>query len=344
MRAIWITRHGGPEVLQVREAPDPEPGPQEVRIRVKACGLNFAEVSARQGLYPDAPKPPCVVGYEGAGDIDKLGSEVRELAPGMRVTFMKKFGAHADCVCVPAELVLPIPPSMRYEQGAALPVVYMTAYHLLFRIARVRTGDSVLIHMAAGGVGTALLQLCRSIGKITTFGTCSASKHDYARAQGCEHPIDYHTRDYVEEVRRLNEGRGVDYVFDPLGGADWKKGYGLLRESGLLVCYGMANVAQPGKRNLLRALATVVQVPRFNAMRMMGENKGVAGLNLGHLWHRADMLRAEFLELLRLFEQGLIEPHIDSVFPFTQAAEAHARLEYGKNLGKVILVPELPAA
>jgi NADPH:quinone reductase-like Zn-dependent oxidoreductase len=131
----------------------------------------------------------------------------------------------------------------------------------------------------------------------------------------------------------------LSYVFDPLGGGDWKKGYGLLRESGMLVCYGMANAAQAGKRNLLRAARTMLAVPRFNAFRMLGENKAVAGLNLGHLWHRAELLRPELLELVRLYTEAKIAPHIDSTYPFEKAAEAHARIELGKNLGKVLLVP-----
>jgi NADPH:quinone reductase-like Zn-dependent oxidoreductase len=339
MRAIWVRKWGGPEVLEVREAPDPEPKAGEVRVRVKACGLNFAEVTARQGLYPDAPKAPCVLGYEGAGVVDRLGEGVEGLAVGARVAFMMRFGAHADCVCVPAGQAIPMPDSMSFEQGAALPVNYVTAYHMLFRIARVRKGDRVLIHMAAGGVGIAALQLCRTIEGIETFGTCSASKHDVARQHGCDHPIDYRTKDYAEEVKKLTDGRGVDYVFDPLGGKDWQKGYSLLAESGLLVCFGMANVQVPGKRRLIHALMTVMSNPKFDPMKMMGDNKGVAGLNVGHLWHRIDMLTPEIEHLMQLFAEGKIAPHIDSAHAFDRAADAYARIEYGKNVGKVLLLP-----
>lgn len=339
MRAVWIRKHGGPEVLEVRETPDPEPAAGEVRVRVKACGLNFAEVMARQGLYPDAPKTPCVVGYEGAGIVEALGAGVSEPAIGTRVSFMKKFGAHADVVCVPAVQAVPMPDAMSFEHGAALPVVYITAYHMLFRIARVRSGDRVLIHMAAGGVGTAALQLCRNVGGVTTFGTCSASKHDYARSHGCDHPIDYRTKDYVAEVKRLTDGRGVDFVFDALGGPDWKKSYSLLSESGMLVCFGMANVQRPGKRQLFHALTQVLQIPKFDPMKMMNDNKGVAGLNVGHLWHRLDMLRPEIDELMKLYVAGAIEPHVDSVHTFANAKDAFARLEHGKNVGKVLMVP-----
>lgn len=339
MRAIWIRKFGGPEVLEVRETPDPVPGPGQVRVRVKAAGLNFAEVTARQGLYPDAPKPPCIVGYEGAGIVDALGDGVTEPAIGTRVMFMTRFGAHADCVCVSAEQAVPMPESMTFEHAAAIPVNYVTAYHMLFRIARVRPGDSVLIHMAAGGVGTAALQLCRTVDGIRTFGTCSASKHDYVRKHGCDHPIDYRTKDYVEEVRRLTDGQGVDYVFDALGGADWKKGYSLLRESGMLVCFGMANVSKPGKRRVIHALTQLLKNPKFDPLKLLNENKGVAGLNLGHLWHRSDMLAPEVETLVRLYEEKKIEPHIDSIHPFENVAEAFARLEHGKNVGKVLLVP-----
>jgi len=340
MKAVWIRKYGGPEVLEVREAPDPEPQPGEVRIRVKACGLNFAEVTARQGLYPDAPKPPCVLGYEGAGIVDALGHGVRSPEIGTRVVFMKRFGAHADCVCVPAEFAVPMPDSMSFEHGAALPVNYLTAYHMLFRVARVRSGDSVLIHMAAGGVGTAALQLCRTVPGITIFGTASAGKHEYVRALGCDHPIDYRTHDYAAEVRRITGGRGVDFVFDPLGGSDWKKGYSLLSESGLLVCFGMANVQVPGKRRLLHVLGQVMRVPRFNPMKMMGDNRGVAGVHVGHLWHRLDLLRPAMDELMRLYRERKIEPHIDSVHRFERAADAHARIEHRRNIGKVLLVPD----
>ena len=182
MRAVWITRPGGPGALEVRETADPEPGPGQVRIRVSAAGLNFAEVMAAQGLYPDAPKPPCVVGYEVAGVVDAPGERVQGYAVGQRVLAMTHFGGHADLVCVPADHVLAIPDAMSFEEAAAIPVNYVTAYHMLFRVASVRPGERVLVHMAAGGVGTAVLQLCRTVDDLEVFGTASAAKHDVLRA------------------------------------------------------------------------------------------------------------------------------------------------------------------
>lgn len=339
MKAIWIKKSGGPEVLEVRETPDPEPKEGEIRIRSHAAGLNFAEVQARQGLYPDAPKPPCIVGYEGAGVVEKLGAGVTGPAVGTRVLFLSRFGAHADVVCAPAAQVIPIPDALSFEHAAALPVNYLTAYQMLVQIGRVRAGDRVLIHMAAGGVGIAALQMCRAIGGVETFGTASASKHDVIRGHGCQHPIDYRTKDYVAEVKALTQGEGVDFILDPLGGADWSKGYGLLRAGGLLFCFGMANIATPGRANYFRAVKTLWQVPTFKPMNLMNDNKGVVGVNLGHLWHRPDLVRRGLSEVVAMWERKEIAPHIDGVFPFEKAADAFGRLEHGKNVGKVILTP-----
>lgn len=339
MRAITITRHGGPDVLQVRESSDPTPSAGEVRIAVRACGLNFAEVMARQGLYPDAPKPPCVVGYEGAGVIDAVGPGVEGLAVGDRVLYLSRFGGHASQVCVPALQAVRMPEAMTFEQGAAIPVVYLTAYHMLFRVARVRPGERILVHMAAGGVGIAALQLARTVEGLTLFGTASASKHDRLRELGCDHPIDYRSVDYAAEVRRLTGGQGVDVVLDALGGPDWSKGFDLLREGGMLVAFGLANANAGKKRNLLHVLGQIVRVPRFSPMKLMDQNKAVAGVNVGHLWNRMDLMRDEIDEVVRLFEAGVVKPVIDGTYSFERAGEAHERLGQGKNVGKVILVP-----
>jgi NADPH:quinone reductase-like Zn-dependent oxidoreductase len=339
MRAVWITKAGGPGVLAVRESPDPRPERGEVRIAVRAAGLNFAEVMARQGLYPDAPRPPCVVGYEVAGVVDALGAEVTGLEVGQRVLALVRFGGHADAVCAPVERVLPMPDDLSFTDGAALPVNYATAYHLLFRVARLRPGARVLVHMAAGGVGIAVLQLCRTVPGVVTFGTASAGKHAVLREEGCSHPIDYRTEDYAARVRELTGGEGVDLVLDPLGGRDWKRGLGLLRPVGHLVAYGFANLSTGGRRSLPRLAGQLTGVPLLNPFSMMNRNLTVSGVNLGHLWSRADLLREELEALLDLWRAGAVRPRIDGVYPFEQAAAAHRRLGERRNIGKVILVP-----
>jgi NADPH:quinone reductase-like Zn-dependent oxidoreductase len=340
MQAIYIRKHGGPEVLEVRQLPDPQPSAGQVRVKVHAAGLNFAEIAARQGLYPDAPKPPCVVGYEGAGVVDALGSGVATPAIGTRVLFLSHFGAHASSVCVPANYTFALPDSMSFEHGAALPVVYLTAYHVLFAIARLRRGEHVLVHMAAGGVGTAVLQLCRTVPDVVTYGTASASKHDYLRAQGCSHPIDYRSDDYAVEVRRLTNGRGVDFVLDPLGGRDWRKGYDLLKPCGMLIAYGFANTTTVGRRNLLRVLNEAMRAPWFNPISLMSDNRAVAGVNMGHLLGEQELLSTALNAIIDLYRDKNIEPHVHKTFPFSRAAEAHGELEHGRNIGKVLLTPD----
>jgi NADPH:quinone reductase-like Zn-dependent oxidoreductase len=339
MRALWQMKNGGPEVLTVRETPDPTPGPGEVRIRVRACGLNFAEVMARQGLYPDAPKPPCVLGYESAGEVDALGPGVAGLALGTPVVALTRFGGHADVVCVPQAQVLPLPAGMDFETAAAIPVTYLTAYHMLFRVANLQPGARVLIHMAAGGVGIAALQLCATVEGVETFGTASASKHEVLRAEGCDHPIDYRTTDYAARVRELTDGAGVDVVLDPLGGKDWATGLRLLRPVGHLVAFGFANMAGGERRSLLRVVSQGLRIPRFTALGLMDANRSISGVNIGHLWGEVALLRTELSAVLALWEEGKVRPRIDSVHPFTAAAAAHARITERRNIGKVILVP-----
>ncbi len=339
MRAIWTTGTNGPDSLEVRETEDPEPGPGEVRIRVSAAGLCFAEVMAAQGLYPGAPKFPAVLGYEAAGVIDKVGDGVDPRRAGGRVVALARFGAHSDVVCVPERQALAIPPGKGFEEAAAIPVNYLTAYHILFRTAHVQPGERVLVHMAAGGLGTAALQLCRTVEGVETFGTASAAKHEAVKEEGCTHPIDYHTTDYVREVRRLTGGEGVDVVLDPLGGADSRKGLKLLRPGGRLVTYGFANMTSGTRRNPARVLRQVASVPLLTPLQLMNANKTVAGVHIGRLVTRMDLLTRELTEVLALWAAGTVTPRIDLVFTFDKAAEAHRRILAHGNTGKIILTP-----
>jgi NADPH:quinone reductase-like Zn-dependent oxidoreductase len=339
MRAIWITSKAGPDGLQVRETADPEPGPGEVRVRVHAAGLCFAEVMAAQGLYPDRPPLPCVMGYEAAGVIDAVGDGVPEARVGSRVLALMRYGSHADIVCVPEGQVFPIPDGKDFAEAAALPVNYLTAYHMLHRIASVRPGERVLVHMAAGGVGIAVLQLCRAIGDVEVFGTASAAKHDVLRAEGCAHPIDYRTTDYAAEVRRLTDGQRVDVVLDPLGGADWRKGYKLLRPGGRLVAFGFANLASGQRRRPVHVVRQVAGIPRLTPLQLMNSNRTVSGVHIGRLWDQMDMLAQELREVLALWEKGAVTPRVDRAYPFAEAAQAHRWILSRRNVGKVVLLP-----
>jgi synaptic vesicle membrane protein VAT-1 len=339
VKAVWIKKAGDPSVLEVREAADPSPKANEVKIRVAASGLNFAEVMARKGLYPDAPKLPCVVGYECAGTIEEVGVEVKALKKGQRVLAMPYFGAHASVVCVPEKNALAIADSMSFEEAAALPVTYLTAYHMLFHVASLREGDTVLVHAAAGGVGIAVAQLAKTVKNVRVFGTASASKHALIKAQGITDPIDYHSTDYAMEIQRATSGRGVDIVLDSLGGKDWKKGYKLLAPAGRLVAYGFSNINSGSRRSIWQLIKAALGIPLYTPLGLMNDNKLVAGVNMGHLWDETELLRKEMHAILRLYDDGVVRPVVDSTFPFERAADAHRRIEERKNVGKVLLIP-----
>jgi NADPH:quinone reductase-like Zn-dependent oxidoreductase len=295
---------------------------------------------AREGLYPDAPKLPCVVGYEAAGVVDAIGEGVTAVREGARVVALTRFGGHAEAVCVPQIQAHPLPDGMSFEEAAALPVVYLTAYHVLFRVASLRPGARVLVHMAGGGVGLAALQLCRTVPNVVVFGTASEGKHRFLREQGFDHLIDYRTADYAAEVKRMSNGEGgLDLVLDPLGGDDWKKGYELLRPTGMLVAYGFANMSVGEKRNLFHVAMNFFKIPKFSPMALMDQNRAVAGVNMGHLWREVELLTGEMRDLLQLYREGKIKPTVDSVFKFADAPSAHRRMHERKNVGKVVLVP-----
>ena len=333
MKALWLVKRGS---WEIRETPAPRPKPGEVRVAVRASGLNFAELMASQRLYPDAPKLPAILGYEIAGLIDAVGEGADASRIGERVVAFTHFGAHAQFCCVPSEYALPIPGAMSFEAAATLPVTYLTAYHMLFFAANLRAGESVLVQMAAGGVGTAVLQLCQTVADVTTFGTASAGKHQVLRENGCTHAIDYHAADYAPEVRRLTDGRGVDVVLDPLGGRDTLRGYQLLRAGGRIVVYGFANL-QRRRFNPIHVLGQLARLPRFSPLRLMNENRGVIGVHMGRLLGRADLMHCEMQALLALFEQGKIAPIIDCVLPLEHGANGYDRIASGKNVGKVIV-------
>src|SRR5512138_3222295 len=304
MRALTITRYGPPEVLVVRESPDPVPGPGQVCIRVARAGLNFADVTARVGLYPDAPKPPTVMGYEVSGTVAALGQAVTGPPIGTPVLAMTHFGGQATHALADARYVLPLPEGMDLDQAAALPVNWLTAHHMLHRVANLRPGMTLLVHMAAGGVGLAAIALARAVGGVTILGTASASKHGVLREAGVDHPIDYRTQDYAAEVKRLTGGRGADLVLDALGGPEWARDTTVLAPVGHLVCFGWAQATSGETRNLLKVAAGVATMKRWNALELMTRNISVSGVNVGHLWGEAEMMRGTLDALMALWRQG----------------------------------------
>jgi NADPH:quinone reductase-like Zn-dependent oxidoreductase len=344
MKALVQTGIGGPEVLKVQERPDPVAGPGEVRIAVRAAGINFADTMARVGLYPDAPKPPAVLGYEVAGEVESVGEGVADHAVGDRVMAGTRFGGHAELVVVPAKQALPLPERLSFEQGAAFPVNYGTAYAGLVLMGSLREGDRVLVHAAAGGVGISATQICRNAGAARIFGTSSPSKHEAIRAQGVTDAIDYRSLDFEREVARLTDDEGVDLILDAQGPKSFRKDYRLLRPGGRLVMYGISENSKEGRRSIpatLRSLTAmpIATMPWWKSLLVLNENKGVFGLNMLK-WRDVEGDHDRLTEpLLADLDAGRLEPVVSESFPFARAGDAHRFIAERRNVGKVVLFP-----
>jgi NADPH:quinone reductase-like Zn-dependent oxidoreductase len=340
MRQVWITKAGAPEVLRVREAPDPDPRAGELRIRVEASGVNFADILGRMGLYPDLPPIPVVVGYEVGGRVEAVGPGVDTAWAGRNVFAMTRFGGYSDVVCVPEKQVFVRPEGMSAGQGAAIPVNYFTAWQLVVVMGSLKAGETLLVHSAGGGVGIAATQIAKHIGA-TVIGTASATKHEELRRLGVDYLIDYRTEDFEARTREIMSGRGVELVLDAVGGESFKKGYRLLSPTGRLGMYGISSAATGKKRSLTSMLRTLASMPwfQFNPLSLIDANKGVFGVNLGHLWSEVDRIRGWGEQLLDLWESGAIRPQIAKSFRFDEAAAAHEYIQDRKNIGKVLLVP-----
>ena len=321
MRAVVITDHGDTSVLRVEERPDPVPGPGQVVVDVKAAGLNFADVMARMGLYPDAPKPPVVVGYEVAGVVEGTGE---------RVIAATRFGGQAERVAVRASDIVPLPDSLSFAQGAAIPVNYATAWAALITYGNLQPGERVLIHAAAGGVGMAATQIAKRRGA-HVLGTASPGKHEAIRANGVDEAFGY------DLPRTLPK---VDIVLDAIGGASFRRSYDLLRAGGRLVAFGASSVVGGEKRNLVRAAPQALRMLRgFNLLEQMSASKAVIGLNLLTLWDDRQTLEPFVAPLREMLEDGTLRPVVSDEVPFDRAAEAHRIITERRNVGKVVLVP-----
>jgi NADPH:quinone reductase-like Zn-dependent oxidoreductase len=332
MRAVVITKHGGPSVLQVQERPDPALGAEQVRIDVAAAGINFADVMARMGLYPDAPKTPCVVGYEVAGTILELGEGVEGFALGRRVLAGTQFGGYASQVVASASDVVALPDRLSFEQGAAIPVNYGTAWAALIGYGNVQPGERVLIHSAGGGVGIAATQIAKRAGA-ETYGTASPGKHARCEELGLDHAIDYTQSGWERGLPKF------DVILDAVGGKSFRTGYDLLRPGGRLVAFGASAVVSGERRNPVTALRAVVRMPRFNLIKQMSESKAVIGLNMLSLWKDRGTLQPWIAPLRELLDDGTVAPVVAGAFSFEDAGAAQSMITERRNVGKVVLTP-----
>jgi NADPH2:quinone reductase len=335
---------GGPEVLEVREEELPEPGLGEVRVRILATGVSLPDLMMREGVHPERPRLPFTPGWDLVGVVDKLGAGASTLEPGQMVAALPVWGGNAEFICLPQEELVHVPAGLDPAEALCLVFNYVTAYQMMRRTARVKPGQHVLIHAAAGGIGTALLQLGRLV-DLEMYGTASARKHELVSSLGGT-PIDYRNVDFVEAIRRLT-GDGVDVVFDGICSTDYlRRSFKSLRPGGKVVAYGGTSMLRGGRlssgqrhRRLrrLRGLATIGGP--MAASYLVPGNKRITTYSIQWLkrfrpvWYREDLIA-----LLDLLRQGKIEPIIAERVPLDEVARAHELLGKGAVTGKIVLL------
>lgn len=336
MKAYYLTAFDtSDKAFEVREVDLPSPGSGQVLIRVAAFGLNFADVMARQGLYRECPPLPCVLGYDVEGEIVKVGEDVSGLAVGDKVFALTRFGGYAEYAVANAEVVGHLAPDAPLGMGCALAVQGVTACHAAVHMQTLLPGEKVLVHAAAGGLGTCLLQLAQHFGCITIGVAGGKAKADYLRGMGIDHVIDHHETDYVEYVKDHLRG-SVDVIFDNVGGKSIPLGKKILAPGGRLICLGAA--ALSGKKGKLSLVRLVLGFGFFSPISYLGKSQSLIGINMLRLGdHRPDIVARGFKHAQAFYAQHILKPHLGNVFHHTALAEAHDLLEHRKAMGKIVM-------
>lgn len=338
MKVLELTRHGSPkEAFAVRIRTDPEPGPGQVRIAVEASGVNFADVLARRGAYPEAPRPPSVIGYEVVGRIEALGPGTGGFAPGQRVLALTRFGGYASRAVASAMGTVAIPEDLEAGAAASLATQGVTAYYATKEAVRIVPGDLALVQAAAGGVGNLIVQLARAEGAVVAGTAGSDAKLELLRRLGVTYAINYRTHDFASELLRLSGGRRPDLVFDSIGGATARKGFALLATGGRIVNFGVADLAGGGWA-YPRAMRAFLSFGFVHPLWLMLQSKGIVGVNLLRIAdHRPEIVRRAMEAMVALAASQALTPVVDRAFPAEQVAEAHEYVESRRSMGKVVL-------
>ncbi len=335
MKKVVYTKIGGPSSIEIRDFSDPIVETGQVRVRVHRAGINFADLMMRQGLYGSNPDFPFTPGYEVSGEIIELGEGVEGLEVGQRVIVMTGFGGYSEQVVTPTNRVIPIPDSVSYDDAATLGVTYGTAYHMLVHLGNMKKGESVLIHHAAGGVGTAAVQICQALGVTNIIGTASSSKKEFVESLGMRF-VDRNTEDFVSVCKDATDGKGVHHAIDPVGGKHLMRSYKALRNGGKLYCFGASAAVSGPKRSYFSAFKMWRSTPKFNPLMMMTSNKAIFGVHMGRM-DDSTVFESHMMDLAKMLQQGKISPIVDSVWRFEQVADAQQHMHDRKNRGKVLL-------
>ncbi|MBT8231602.1 MAG: zinc-binding dehydrogenase [Saprospiraceae bacterium] len=336
MKAIYLKKYGhANKAFEIREAEMPTPGPREVCIKVNFFGINFADVVARRGLYPDAPKNPAIIGYDVTGEIESVGEEITEFKKGDKVAALTRFGGYAEYVTTMIEGVVKLPDGYDEAKATALATQACTAYYCAEECVTLNAGDNVLIQAAAGGVGSILVQIARHHG-CTIFGTASTSKLGKLEENGVHYPIDYTKKDFYTEIEKTLGGQNLDFVFDSIGGKVFKKGYKLLQPGGSIVTFGAA--AQISGNNKLKALGVLFGFGLFSPIQLLLSSKSLIAVNMLRIADfKPQLFQKIFSGVMDYADRGIINPTVAKVFEADQIAEAHEYVESRKSSGKVVM-------
>jgi NADPH2:quinone reductase len=339
MKGIFLTKYGNSESsFEIRELDIPVPDQGEVVIKVESFGLNFADVIARRGLYPDAPKNPALLGYDVAGTIHAVGAGVDNFKTGQRVTALTRFGGYAEYAKTIAEGVSVIPDSIDFPTATALSTQACTAYYCAEEAVHLHHGDHVLVQAAAGGVGIALVQIAKSHGCIV-YGTASSKKQEFLKEIGVDIPIDYTKSNFTKDVRKhLGEKKGLDVVFDSIGGKTFSKGFKLLGPAGRMVSFGAASQIKGSNTSKLGALRVAIGFGLFSPITMIMKSQAIIGVNMLRIAdHRPHVFGKCLDGVVEMARKGIIKPTIARVFKAEQIAEAHYFLESRQSIGKIAM-------
>jgi len=336
MKAIYLKKYGdAKEAFDIKEAQIPTPKEDEVLIKVKYSGLNFADVIARRGMYPDAPKNPALLGYDVSGEISALGSNVTEFKIGQKVVAMTRFGGYAEYAATNKSGVAVVPDGFDMASATVLATQACTAYYCAEDCVTLHKGDKVLIQAAAGGVGSILVQIAKHRGCIV-YGTASTGKQDFIKKLGVDYAIDYTKENFYDVIDK--NGHKLDVVFDSLGGTAFAKGVKLLAPGGKMVCYGAAEQLE-SRKNKLKLLSLAWGFGLFSPISLLMQSKSIITVNMLRI---ADFRQNVFNEVLQnviqMATQNVITPHVSKVFPAMDIADAHDYLESRQSTGKVVLV------
>ena len=335
MRKVVYPKIGGVDSIRIVEADDPVPGPGQVTVRIHRAGINFADLMMRQGLYGSNPDYPFTPGYEAAGEVIEAGDGVEGFDSGDRVLAMTGFGGYSEQIALDAGRVIRLPDSVSFEQAAAIPVTYGTAYHMLAHLGNLSEREAVLVHHAAGGVGTAVAQICQAFGASLVVGTASSPKKEFVESLGMRF-VDSKSEDFVSVCKSLTDGKGVHHAIDPVGGKHLMRSYKALRRGGKLYCFGASSAVKGDKRSMATALSMWASTPKFDPLRMMRSNKAVFGVHMG-LLDDESVFKGHLEVLSGMLLKGQIDPVIDSVWRFEQVSDAQRHMHDRKNRGKILL-------